>query len=129
MAQFNNRFEGANYGAINQAGHDVNITTFGASSLEALVAAAELREVLGRLGLASEESRAACSELDDVERELRKSDPDRGKVASGLNRFAETLKSAGAFASAGAALFGPIGVIAGFLGPLGDTIVKSMRNN
>ena len=80
MAQFNNRFEGANYGAINQAGRDVNITT---SSLEALVAAGELREVLGRLGLSSEESRAARSELDDVERELRKSDPDRGKVASG----------------------------------------------
>ena len=33
----------------------------------------------------------------------------------------------GALASAGAALLGPIGVIAGFLGPLGKAVVELAR--
>jgi len=34
----------------------------------------------------------------------------------------------GALAAAGAALFGPIGVIAGFLGPLGEAILQKAQS-
>jgi hypothetical protein len=48
VATFNNRFEGDNYGQINQAGGDVNVTNVG-SSLDALLATDALRAELGRL--------------------------------------------------------------------------------
>lgn len=127
MAQFNNRFEGDNYGDIHQAGGDMFIV-HGASSEEALDATGDLRATLDRVGLAPEARRAAEDELDSMERELRKPQPESTKVAYRLNRVTEILKSAGAFASAGAALFGPIGVIAGFLGPLGEAIAEMARD-
>ena len=123
MGQFHNTFQGDNYGNINQAGRDVNVTT----SLEALKATDDLRAALRDLRLGAEERQAAQQELEDVEHELRQPSPDRDTVARKLNGLTETLKAAGAFAAAGAALFGPIGVIAGFLGPLGEAIVDRAR--
>jgi hypothetical protein len=127
VAQFNNRIDGSNHGTINQAGRDVNVTNLTASSLDALLAAGELRSALASLGLAPEDRRAAQQELDEVERELRRPDPDREQLAGRLKGLTEILKSAGALATAGAALFGPIGVIAGFLGPLGSAIAQVAR--
>ena len=127
MAHFDNRIEGSNYGTINQAGRDVNVTNVAASSLDALHAAGELRSALASLGLAPEDRRAAQQELDEVERELRRPDPDREQLAGRLRGLTQILKSAGALATAGAALFGPIGVIAGFLGPVGSAIVQAAR--
>jgi hypothetical protein len=37
------------------------------------------------------------------------------------------LSSAGALAAAGAALLGPIGAIAGFLGPVGKAVLELTR--
>jgi hypothetical protein len=125
VAQFHNTFQGDNYGDINQAGRDINVTTY--SSLDALKATGDLRTALRDVGLGPEDRRIAQQELDDVERELREPSPDRETVARKLNGLTETLKAAGAFAAAGAALFGPIGVIAGFLGPLGEAIVELAR--
>lgn len=127
MAHFENRFEGTNYGAINQAGRDVNVTSVTVTSLDALIAAGKLRGVLGDLRLAPGERDLAGRELDALERQLREPEPQRDEVARGLDRFIEVLRSAGAMASAGAALFGPIGVIAGFLGPIGDAVVAKAR--
>ncbi|MGE5691985.1 MAG: hypothetical protein ACM33B_15660 [Pseudomonadota bacterium] len=123
MAQFHNTFEGDNYGQINQAGRDVNVT-----ALDALRATEELRAALSAIPLPPEDLRAADNELDGVERELRRTDPNRQSIARRLDRVTELLKSAGAFTAAGAALFGPIGALAGFLGPLGDAVVSRMRD-
>ena len=123
MATFNNRFEGDNYGQINQAGRDVNVTNVG-SSLDALLATDALRAELGRLGLSPEARRAAEDDLDEVERELRRPEPDREKVAGRLESLTAVLSSAGALAAAGTALLGPIGAIAGFLGPLGKAVLE-----
>lgn len=125
--EFHNRFEGPNYGTINQAGRDVIAPSVASSSLEALVAATRLRAALDGLDLSPEADRAAREDLDRVERELRTPDPDRGEIARRLQRATETLKTAGALAAAGAALVGPIGVLAGFLGPLGEAVVKLVR--
>ncbi len=127
MATFNNQFQGDNYGQINQAGRDIAITHIGDSVLDALQATAVLRAALGRAGLSARDEQAARHELEEVERELRQHDPDRQKIARRLERLTETLKVAGGLAAAGAALVGPIGVIAGFLGPAGQAVVKLLR--
>jgi hypothetical protein len=126
VATFNNRFEGDNYGQINQAGGDVNVTNVG-SSLDALLATDALRAELGRLDLSPETRRAAEGELDEVERELRRPEPDGEKVARRLESLTGVLSSAGALAAAGAALLGPIGAIAGFLGPVGKAVLELTR--
>jgi hypothetical protein len=125
VATFDNRFEGDNYGQINQAGRDVNVTNVG--SLDALLATDALRAELGRLALSPEARRAAEDDLDEVERELRRPEPDRERVAGRLESLTEVLSSAGALAAAGAALLGPIGAIAGFLGPLGKAVLELTR--
>jgi hypothetical protein len=127
VATFNNRFEGDNYGQINQAGRDVNVTNVG-SSLDALVATDALRAELARLGLAPDARRAAEDDLDEVERELRRPEPDRERIAGRLESLTEVLSSAGALAAAGTALLGPIGAIAGFLGPLGKAVLELTRD-
>ena len=123
MPEFHNEFNAPNYGTINQAGRDINIT-----QVQALEATADLRAALARAELVPEDNRAAERELDDVEEELRKPDPDKQRVAARLESFTAILKSAGALAVAGAALVGPIGVLAGFLGPLGHAVVKLAEN-
>jgi hypothetical protein len=126
MTTFNNTFHGPNYGTINQAGRDMHIDTVGA--LDALAAATKLRREIERLELTADDRTAANAEIAAVERELRRPEPDPGAVAAGLERATRILRSAGAFASAGVAIAGPIGVIAGILGPLGQVIADAVRN-
>ena len=125
VAEFHNEFQGPNYGTINQAGHDINVTNV--SSLQALAAAGELRAALAGVRLSADDSSTAHRELDEVERELRRPEPDREHVARRLETLASVLKASGALATAGMALAGPIGVLAGFLGPLGAAVVKLAR--
>jgi hypothetical protein len=123
VASFHNDIR-TNYGEINQAGRDINIT-----SAEALTATAELRAALARVALTPEQGRIAAGGLDEVEQELRKAHPDKDWIATRLESFTAMLKSAGAFAAAGAALVGPIGVLAGFIGPLGDAALSLARRS
>lgn len=128
MAEFHNEI-GANYGTINQAARDINQAggNLTVTNVEALAATAELRQALGRTDLSPEIRRVAEREIEDVEDELRKPEPDKERVAARLESFTAILKSAGAFAAAGAALLGPIGVLAGFLGPLGHAALELAR--
>lgn len=124
---FNNQFQGPIHGTVNQAGRDI-ITSGGASSpQEALLALVQLRAALDGVELPPEADRAAREDLDAAEQELRRPEPDHGQVASRLERITETLKTAGALAAAGAGLVGPIGAVAGFLGPLGSAVVKLLK--
>lgn len=123
MAEFHNEFNAPNYGQINQAGGDINIT-----GGQALAATADLRAALARAGLPPDVTQVANRELDDVEQELRKPTPDKERMAARLESFTAILKSAGAFAAAGTALLGPIGVLAGFLGPLGQAALRLVRS-
>jgi len=49
--------------------------------------------------------------------------PPRAAAAGALERLTRTLKSAGALASAGAALIGPLQAIGRWLGPIGATLL------
>src|SRR5262245_5090684 len=128
MATFENAFHGPNYGTLNQAGRDMHVATVAASPLDALVAATKLRREIERLDLSHDDRAAANAEVAAVERELRQLEPDTGAIAARLERATRILRSAGAFASAGVALAGPIGVIAGILGPLGHVVADAMRS-
>ena len=123
MSPITNNFNGPNYGDFYQAEGDINIS----STAEARVAAKKLRAALHEAALPRETAVTAARELEQIELELRKPQPDRQRIARPLERLTATLKTAGALASAGAALIGPIGVLAGFLGPLGETAVKLAR--
>jgi hypothetical protein len=125
MTQFTNNVNGPNYGQLNQAGRDLEVVNDDA--LHALHSVGRLRSALDLAPLTSTDKRLVERELDLVDRELRSPRPDRSDVAQRMSRVAEILKSAGALASAGAALLGPLGAIAGFLGPVGAAIVKSAR--
>jgi hypothetical protein len=88
----------------------------------ALAEVAKLREALARVPLAEPEAEAVHRELGDLEAELRTPSPDAPKVAERLQRVTRTLAAAGALASAGAALYPPLAVLAGLLGALGEPI-------
>ena len=128
MPEFHNQI-GTNYGTINQAGRDINQAggDVNVSNVEALAAASELREALAQAGLSPEVGRVAGRELDDVESELRSPQPNKERMAARLESLTAILKSAGALAATGVALVGPIGVLAGFLGPLGHAALELTR--
>ena len=128
MPEFHNQI-GTNYGTINQAGRDINQAggDLTVSNVEALAAASELREALAQAGLSPEVGRVAGRELDDVESELRSPQPNKERMAARLESLTAILKSAGALAATGVALVGPIGVLAGFLGPLGHAALELTR--
>ena len=128
MTAFNNNFQGPNYGTINQAGRDVHAGAAATPSLHALAAAAKLRREIEGLDLTAGDRSAAQADVAAVERELRRPQPDANAIAERLDRATRILRSAGAFATAGVALAGPIGVIAGVLGPLGHAIVAAVRD-
>lgn len=129
MAEISNSINGDNYGEVIQAGRDANVTkvTGAGDPLDALIAVRRLRAALDGLELPSDERSAAARTVDELEAELRTAAPDREKVAGGLDRLTSLLKSAGTLAAGGAALLGPIGAIAGWLGPLGTAIANALR--
>lgn len=70
--------------------------------------------------------RAAALELQTLRRQLGTPQPDRGRMAGSLRRFTELLHDAGALTSAGAALVGPIGSLARWLGAAGVPILAML---
>jgi hypothetical protein len=123
VPEFHNEFNAPNYGTINQAARDINI-----NQAQALAATADIRAALAHAGLSPEVTRLAVRELDDVEQEIQRPNPDNQRVAARLESLTAILKSAGALAAAGVALVGPIGVLAGLLGPLGHAVAKLVES-
>lgn len=124
MVQISNTVGGNNFGDITQGGRDVAVTkVVTPDPRQALNAVRTLRGTIAGLGLPAEVRAEAGRALDEIEDELRIPDPDRGVITARLERFTEVLTSAGAFASAGAALIRPIRAIAAWLGPIGAALL------
>ncbi|MFI0508466.1 hypothetical protein ACH3Y9_04535 [Streptomyces sp. WSLK1-5] len=66
------------------------------------------------------------AELDSLDHEVARPEPDREAVAGRLGRITRLLSSAGALATAGTALIGPLGALAGWLGALGQPILRAI---
>ena len=105
----------------NVAGDQWNQVTIGDD--EARQQVRSLRAALERAGLPADVDPHARAYLDDVEAEMRRPAPRKVAVAAGLKKLTDVVVSAGALASAGAALAGPLGAVAGWLGGLGKPIL------
>jgi hypothetical protein len=127
MGDVHNSIRGTVHGDVQQAGRDIHSIKVATDALDALVAAGHLRAALASLELAPAAWRTADEELAHVERELSSPDPDRADVARRLERFTAVVKAAGGLAAAGAAIAGPIGAIAGWLGPVGAGLLRLVR--
>ncbi|MFF8772998.1 hypothetical protein [Kitasatospora sp. NPDC015120] len=93
----------------------------------------DVRELLGELRAAVERAPLpgavapeVRSELDALDTEAARPEPDREEVASRLGRVTRLLSSAGALVAAGTGLIGPISALAGWLGTLGGPILRAI---
>jgi hypothetical protein len=94
--------------------------TFLADPAQALAA---LRAAVEATPLPPHVAAAAKHDLDAASAALDAAEPDKAAAAGALERLTGTLKSAGALASAGAALIGPLQAIGRWLGPVGATLL------
>jgi len=89
---------------------------------QALNAVRTLRAIIARLGLPDGVRSEACGALEQIEKEIRMPDPDRGVVTARLKRFNEILIGAGVDMTR-RSLIRSIRQIAVWLGPIGVPLV------
>lgn len=86
----------------------------------------QLHRAVQHAGLDAEQSAAAATSLDVLDAELAKPDPDRSKAGQALDELTSWLLSAGALATAGQALVGPIRAIATWVGSWGPSVAQAL---
>ncbi|MFD0276991.1 hypothetical protein ACFVHB_24220 [Kitasatospora sp. NPDC127111] len=79
----------------------------------------ELRSAVDQAQLPPAVAPEVKAELDSLDAEVARPEPDREVVAGRLNRITHLLKSAGALVAAGTGLLGPLSALAGWVGSLG----------
>jgi len=94
--------------------HGVVVTTDDARRL-----AADLRRALPNTTLSRKDAHTARAAIDEIDAGLTGTQPDRPRVAGGVERLTRLLSAAGGLVGAGAALAGPLSGLAGWLGGLG----------
>lgn len=110
---------GSQQGAINNVAGDQTIHGGQHVSFthpEATASAGELARALRTLGLGE-----SARDADDIGRELRQRDPDRGRIATRLMQIARTVT---AVAAAESAVHRPLVALAGWLGELGSPVLR-----
>jgi hypothetical protein len=119
---------GGQHGVVNNvAGNQTNVGgQYGLSvtDADAVAAVAALRGQLDHMWLPPAAASAVRADAIGVEAELHGGRPDRRAVAERLSRIAQVLSSAGALASAGTGLLGPLGTLAAWLGHLGEPVSR-----
>jgi hypothetical protein len=112
-------------GIINNVGGDQTIhggqRGQAVTSQEAREAAHNLLEALEQPGLPDDA--AARRQAQDIDTEMRSRAPDKSRVAGFLERFARIITTGARWARAGAAIVGPIRILAIWLGALGVPIL------
>jgi hypothetical protein len=108
----------------NVAGDQWNQATL--RDADALEQVRQLRNALDTAGLAPAVATQARAHLDDAETELAQQTPSKPDVADRLKQVTRILVSAGGLATAGGALLGPLGALAGWLGGLGRPILDML---
>ena len=110
---------------ITNTSRDMVVST--GESAEALEAVDRLRTEVAALDLPSDVITRAQWVVDDMEDELRRPDPDRDVMASRLWRLTEFLQGEGAVLGSDGPAFEPIAEIAGYVGPLGEALLRRLR--
>jgi hypothetical protein len=71
----------------------------------------------------------ARAEIEELDRAMHAApEPDRPAAATTVERLTTQLGRAGALATAGASLIGPLRTIAGWLGPLGERVLQILAS-
>ena len=114
-------------GVINNVAGDQHITGQQHGTLvtteDARRAMGELRHAVTTAGLGEATAADAHAQVTEMDTVLRAEAPDRPRFARALERLTRLLAAAGSLASGGAALLGPLHVLAGWLGALGGPIL------
>jgi hypothetical protein len=84
----------------------------------------ELRDGLAATALDGPTATEARTRVDEIDTALRAPQPDRSRVAAALERLTRLLAAAGSLATAGVALIAPLHTLAGWLGTLGEPILR-----
>ena len=98
-----------------------------ASPAEALAFVQQLRSELRLASLTGRSKAAANTALDDIERELRRSEPDKPTIGDRLARMTNVVVSAGALVTGGATLLTAIKGLATWLGTAGVATLALVR--
>lgn len=111
-------------GAIYQAAGD-QVIHHGEGTLHvgALNAVADLRSAVEAANLSAADRETAARSLDVVEEELKREEPDKGRIAGALEWITGTLTAAGALVTA----VQPLAGLAGWLGAAGVGLVKMLN--
>jgi hypothetical protein len=111
-------------GAIYQSAGD-QVIHHGGGTLNAgvLNAVADLRSAVEAANLSAADRETAARSLDAVEEELKKEEPDKGRIAAALEWVTSALTTAGALVTAVQPLTG----LAGWLGAAGVGLAKMLR--
>jgi hypothetical protein len=87
-------------------------------------AARELQSALATAALDRPTRTQAGAQATEIDAAMRAPQPDKSRIAGLLNRLTGLLADAGALATAGAALIGPLHTLATWLGFLGEPILR-----
>ncbi|MBK3638735.1 hypothetical protein JHN52_39030 [Streptomyces sp. MBT97] len=112
--------------AGNQSVHDGQSALFTAGGQEVRGLVQDLRTSIERTALPPAIEPEVRAELDSLDEEIARPEPDRQAVAGRLDRITRLLTSAGALATAGTHLTGPLGALAGWLGTPGQPILHAI---
>jgi len=88
---------------------------------QARAAARDLRGALERTGLGADP--AASRQVQDIDAELHSARPEKATVAARLDGLARRIAAVGGWIRAGAAIIGPMRILATWLGHLGVPIL------
>jgi hypothetical protein len=98
-----------------------------ASTAEALAVVEGLRGDISRAPIAGSSRAVANDVLDDIERELRRSEPDKPTIGSRLARLTNVLVTAGGLVTGGTTLLTGIAALATWLGSAGAATLGLVR--
>jgi hypothetical protein len=116
-------------GIVNNVARDQHITggqhgTYAGTEVDVAAALAALRAALDGAGLPDDVRWSASQQVDEVERAASAAEPDRQRAATALEKLTRILVAVGPLATAATAFAGPLGVLVGWLGPLGQGVAR-----
>jgi len=115
-------------GVINNVQGDQKITGGQHGTLvttgDAQQALGSLRQAVAAAGLDETAAAQAHAQLAEMDTTLRAAQPDRSRFARVLERLTRLLAATGSLVTSGAALVGPLQALAGWLGALGEPILR-----
>ncbi len=84
----------------------------------------DLRSGLDTTALDETTAASARTRVDEIDADMKAQQPNRSRIASSLERLTRLLVGAGTLVTAGGALLGPLQTLAGWLGTLGEPILR-----